>query len=324
MLGYALRRVVLAVSTIWAISFGAFLSFGLSFDPTYQLSLCTTGSCRQQRRELVAQFHLHDPILERYWLWLKSLPSDGFGHTVFWFGRIGAGQTTDTSIGPQLWPAVWVTAQLIAVSLVLVVLLSVLVGVVSARRPGSTLDASLRFVAYVSWSTPTFLVGVLVWRWLGPKGWFYTGAPGGGFVRWVRTMTLPAVTLSIGLIGVYSRYIRSAMLVSLRQPYAVVARAKGLPERRVVLRHALRNSLIPFVSVLSLEFAAVVGASLAADYVFDMGGLALYFLRSIGQADPFAMTAILVVLGGIVALFMLLADLAVGWLDPRARIEAAR
>lgn len=323
MLAYAVRRVLFTLSMVWAISFGAFVSFGLSFDPTFQLSLCTTQDCRRQREELVAQFHLHDPILERYWLWLKSLPGEGFGHTVFWFGRIGAGQTTDTSIGPQLWPAAWVTAQLIAVSLVLVVAMSVLVGVVSARRPGSVLDTLLRFVAYVSWSLPTFLVGALVWRWLGPKGWFDTGAPGGGFVQWVRQMTLPALTLSLGLIGVYSRYVRSAMLVSLRQPYTVVARAKGLSERRVLLRHALRNSLIPFVSVLSLEFAAVVGASLATDYVFDMGGLALYFLRSLGQADPFAMTAILVVIGGIVAVFVLLADLAVGWLDPRARIEAA-
>jgi ABC-type dipeptide/oligopeptide/nickel transport system permease component len=180
----------------------------------------------------------------------------------------------------------------------------------------------LRFLAYVSWSVPTFVVGVLVWRWLGPKGWFEVGPPGGGLVHWIRQMTLPAVTMALGLIGVYSRYVRSAMIVSLQQPYAVVARAKGLSERRVVLRHVLRNSLIPFVSVLSLEFAGVVGASLAADYVFNMGGLALYFLHSLGQADPFAMTAILVVIGGIVAVFMLLADLVVGWLDPRARIAA--
>ena len=323
MLGHVVRRLVLAVSMVWAISFGAFCAFGLSFDPTFSLALSTKESDREYRRQLIAQFHLHDPILDRYWLWLKSLPTNGFGHTVLWFGRSGAGRTTDTTIGPQLWPAVWTTAQLVAVALVLVVVLSVLVGTVSAQWPGSPLDVVLRAGAYVSWSVPTFVVGVLVWRWLGPKGWFELGTPGGGFVEWIRRMTLPAVTLSLGLVGVYSRYVRSALIVSLRQPYATVARGKGLPESRVLVRHALRNSLIPFVSAVSLDFAAIVGASLATDYVFDMGGLASLFLNALGGADPFELTAILVVLGAIVAVFMLVADLVLGWLDPRARIVAA-
>ena len=181
MLAHVARRLVLAVSMVWAISFGAFCAFGLSFDPTYSLALSTSESDREYRRQLVAQFHLHDPILHRYWLWLSSLPKHGFGHTVLFVGRLGNGQSTDTSIGPQLWPAVWTTAQLVAVSLVLVVVLSVLVGTVSARWPGSPLDVVLRAGAYVSWSVPTFVVGVLVWRWLGPKGWFELGTPGGGW-----------------------------------------------------------------------------------------------------------------------------------------------
>jgi len=316
MLAYAVRRVVLAVSMVWAISFGAFVSFGLSFDPTYPLSLFGRHGVR--RVMLIAEFHLHDPILERYWLWLRGLFAHGFGTTVLG----GRGYPLSGAIGPAVWSAAAVTAQLIATSLVLVVLGSVLVGVIGARWPRTPVDAGLRLLAYAAWSMPTFLVGVLLARWLGPTGWFYGGRPGGGLVHWLRTMTLPAVTLSLGLIGVYSRYVRSAMLVSLRQPYAVVARAKGLSERRVVLRHALRNSLIPFVSAISLEFSAVVGASLATDYVFNMGGLADLFLGSLSQADPFAMTAILVVIGGVVAVFMLVADLALGWLDPRARVAS--
>jgi ABC-type dipeptide/oligopeptide/nickel transport system permease component len=320
MLAFVLRRLFLAVSIVFGISVGAFFSFGLSFDPTYPYALDTSEAGREQRQQLIAHYHLHDPIFERYWLWLRGLFTHGFGDAVLGPRGFGLGN----AIGPAVWSAAGVTAQLIAVSLVLVVLGSVLVGVTGARWPRTLPDALLRLLAYVAWSMPTFLVGVLLLRWLGPTGWFFTGKPGGGLVHWVRTMTLPALTLALGLIGVYSRYIRSAMLVSLRQPYAVVARAKGLSERRVVLRHALRNSLIPFVSVLSIDFAAVVGASLATDYVFGMGGLAGLFLQSLGQADPFEMTAILVVIGGIVAVFMFLTDLAVGWLDPRARIAGAR
>jgi glutathione transport system permease protein len=312
MVAYLLRRLLLGVSIVWAISFGAFVSFGLSFDPTYPLIL--GGRNNPQRLALIAEYHLHDPILERYWLWLTGLFRHGFGTTVLGPRGYGAG----VEIGPAVWSAASVTAQLIATSLVLVVVGSIVVGVIGARWPRTALDVGLRLLAYAAWSMPAFLVGVLLVRWLLlPHGWFFGGRPGGGVVHWARTMTLPAITLSLGFIGVYSRYIRSAMLVSLRQPYAVVARAKGLSERQVILRHALRNSLIPFVSVLSLEFAAIVGASIATDYVFGMGGLASLFLGSLRQADPFAMTAILVLIGGTVAAFMLVADLALGSLDPR-------
>jgi peptide/nickel transport system permease protein len=315
---YVLRRVALAVSMVWAVSFGAFCAFGLSFDPTYQYNLCPTASCREERQALIAQFHLHDPILERYWLWLTGLFHHGFGTAVMGYYGSGYGY----GIGAHLWPALWVTAQLLAVSLVLVVVMSVGVGLVSASLQGTPVDWLLRLGAYIAWSLPTFLVGVLLVRWLGPTGWFTIGHREAGVGGWIRWMALPAITLALGLVGLYSRYIRTAMLVSLRQPYAVVARGKGLSERRVLLRHALRNSLAPFVAVLALDLAAVVGASLAADYVFHLGGLASFFLGAVGQADPFVMTAILVVIGAVVATIMLVADLAVGWLDPRARVAA--
>jgi binding-protein-dependent transport system inner membrane component len=96
-------------------------------------------------------------------------------------------------------------------------------------------------------------------------GVFLVGPPTGGFLDWFRHMTLPAVALALGLVGIDSRYVRTAMLVSLGEQYATVARAKGLSERRVVFRHALRNSLVPFTSLLSLEMGGVIGASLAAD-----------------------------------------------------------
>ncbi len=213
------------------------------------------------------------------------------------------------------------TAQLVAVSLV-VVLLSVLVGTVSARLPGSPLDLVLRGFAYVSWSVPTFVIGIELLVWLDRDRRYSIGPPGGGFVRWLEHMALPVATLSLGLVGLYSRYIRSQMIVSLHEPYAVVARAKGLSERRVVVRHALRNSLVPFVSVLSLELGAVVGASLAADFVFNMGGLASLFLSALGNADPFELTALVLVLAAVVSAFITLADLAIGWLDPRVRVGA--
>jgi peptide/nickel transport system permease protein len=109
------------------------------------------------------------------------------------------------------------------------------------------------------------------------------------------------------------------MLVSLNQPYVAVARAKGLPERRVYIRHALRNSFIPFTALLSLEMGAVIGASLAADGVFGAGGLASTFLSAVGNADPFLLTAIFTTTAILVVGFAFLGDLVIGALDPRVR-----
>jgi peptide/nickel transport system permease protein len=150
--------------------------------------------------------------------------------------------------------------------------------------------------------------------------WFLIGQPTGGLVDWFRHMTLPVVALSLGLIGLYSRYVRSSMLVAFGQPYVTVARAKGLPERRVAVRHALRNSLIPFTALLSLEVGGVIGASLAADAVFNTGGLASTFFVSVNQADPFQLTALLVVAAIVVSVFTFIGDALVGLLDPRARV----
>jgi peptide/nickel transport system permease protein len=146
----------------------------------------------------------------------------------------------------------------------------------------------------------------------------------------LRFLVLPSLALAVAFVGLHSRYLRSSLVVSLGSQYATTARAKGLSERRVVLRHALRNSLGVFLSVLLLDFGAIVGAALAVDYVFKLNGLGLLFLNEIGALgsqsgdgpkflDPYAVQGLLTVLAVIVAVASLLAELVVLWLDPRAR-----
>jgi peptide/nickel transport system permease protein len=242
-------------------------------------------------------------------------------------------------IGPLVWHAAAITAQLVGAALVLVLAGSALVGTIAARRRRFRVDVLTRAVAYLAAAVPTFLIGDLMLRLIVPHEtfvlvggrpeasgsgwWFLLGRPTGGLVDWFRHMTLPAVALAIGLIGLYSRYLRSSLLVALAQPYVAVARAKGLPEHRVVTRHALRNSLIPFTSLLSLEVGGVIGASLAADAVFDTGGLASTFLSSVNSADPFELTALFVTTAIVVTVFAFVGDVLVGLLDPRIRIVTA-
>jgi peptide/nickel transport system permease protein len=279
-------------------------------------------------------YHLSDPILSRYWRWLGGVVRHGFGRTVS-IDTTGAPLRLagpGEPIGPAIWHGAGITAQLVAFALLLTVLGSVAVATYSARRPFARVDVP-RIAAYVAAAMPTFLIAYLLKRSIvgdvtvirtfgGPPqfqqhGIFLVGAPTGGLVDWFRHMTLPALALALGLIGVYSRYLRTALLVSLGEQYITVARAKGLPERRVVFHHALRNSLVPFTSLLGLEMGAVIGASLAADAVFNLGGLAQTFLTALAAADPFELTALVVVTAIVVSGFLVLSDLFAGVLDPR-------
>jgi peptide/nickel transport system permease protein len=333
MAAYLVRRLLLAVSAMAVVSFVAFVTFGLSFDPTGPMRL----SPDQRPREFVLHhYHLSDPILVRYWLWVKGLLTHGFGTTISTnvSGAPPRLATEGEPIGPVIWHAAGLTAQLVGLALVLTAVASVGIGVLSARRSGSRLDVSTRVLTYVAASMPTFLIADLLRRAIVPNAhvaafagapqalggsWFQVGPPSGGLVDWFQHMTLPAAALALGLTAVYARYVRSAMLVSLSEPYTTVARGKGVPESRVVLHHALRNSLVPVTSLLSLEIGAVVGASLAADAVFNVGGLAATFLGALGAADPFELTALVVVTALLVSAFLLGSDLLVGALDPRAR-----
>lgn len=338
-----MRRLALTAVTVVTVSFVAFVCFGTSLDPSGPMAL---NPDQRPRQAVQAYYHLTDPVLERYWRWAKSIPGDGFGTPVSTQVDGDFDVVPAEPMGPEIRRAAWITAQLVAYSLVVVVGLSLPLGTISARRRRSPTDFGVRLLTYLSWSVPVFLIAFFMRRWIvghqtvtvgfAQRGasepvlngvqdgdWFLMGPPTGGFVDWLQHMTLPAVALALGLVGVYARYVRSSMVVALQQQYAVVARGKGLSELRVLVRHALRNSLIPFVSALSLEIGAVVGASLAVDYVFSLDGLASYTLQALGRADPFQMTAVVVVLSLVVIVFMTIADIVAGWLDPRARVATS-
>jgi len=342
-IGLLSRRLLGAALTVVAVSFVAFVAFGLSLDPTNSMVMGDPTPHGAAARMFVKQhYHLDDPILSQYVRWAGGVVRHGFGNTIS--TDVAAGvpfrlRTNGQPIGPQLWHAAGITAAIVGAALVLVVAGSALVGTVSARRRPAGLSVSTRMLAYLGAAVPVFLIGDLlrhavtgqahVTAALGPQtgggGWFLLGPPAGGPVGWVRHLALPVFVLALGLTGIYARYVRSSMLVELDQPYVTVARAKGLSERRVVVRHALRAGLAPFVALLSIEMGAVIGASIAVDGVFGSGGLATEFLSALGRADPYELTSILVVSALIVCGFAFLGDWLVIRLDPRvAREPSAR
>ena len=130
-----------------------------------------------------------------------------------------------------------------------------------------------------------------------------------------------ALAVALGFVGVYSRYLRSSLLVSLNEPYAWVARGKGLPEGTVIRRHALRNALVPFTTAMTLDFGAIFGATIAVDLIFGLGGLAeLIYNGVVNLADPFLIQASIVVTAAIVVVAGIVGDVVCAWLDPRIRL----
>jgi len=318
-LAFLVRRLGFGLLVVWLVSLLSWLVFASALNP---LTVFFPNFHSKQALAAVARGHLHEPLLVRYWYWLEGLfTGKGFGVSV--------------AYGDPVWqlvgPAFYRTLELLGASLLVVLLVSVAIGFVSARRNGSALDVGLRTFAYVTWSTPAFLLALLVQHWFVAMdaSWHFqpfsfSGPPaaGGGFVDWLRHMTLPALAVGFGLAGAYARLLRSSLLATMGMPYVGVARAKGLPERRVVLRHALRNALVPFTTLVAFDFGALVGATLAVDYVFGLQGLASTFLlRGLTPADPHVLEAELVLVAALVVAAGILADVLCAWLDPRLRLD---
>jgi len=326
---HLVRRLVLGVAVLFVLSFASFCFFASRGD-TYP-----TGR----------------PVLTEYWTWLKGLfNGDSLQRLT---------QPVPTTLNHQpttMLEAVGHTALLLGGALVLVTLLSVAIAVAAATTRGSALDLLLRCFTYLAWAMPAFLLALVVQRvfyalgdsfGFGPfplAGWPGSCPAGlgidagtlpncpsaGSGLRYganlARYMTLPILTLAIGFVGLHARYLRSALIGTLDAPFITTARAKGLSERRIVLRHALRASLVTFVAVLLADFGAIFGAAMAVDWIFELNGLGTVLvsefpISSPSPTDTYSVQLVLLLTGGLVLLTSYLSEFAVGWLDPRMRVE---
>lgn len=339
MRAFLARRLLLSLGVLLAVSYGTFILIATQFSAT-----CTSRYTPSEVYPPLADNVVHASTL---WLdWLRGIPN----------GR-SFGNVCGAPVAQNLWLAFGHTMALLALTLVLVLALGLVLGVAAAARAGGWFDLGFRAFAYTAWAIPPFLLALVFQSGLAslsshgvhlfPKSGWPGGCPYGltgcfglppashglaHAAEVLRALVVPALALAVAFVGLHSRYLRSALLVALGSQYTTTARAKGLPERLVVLRHALRNSLGVFTSVLFLDFGAVIGASLAVDWVFGLNGLGLLFLGEIGALgdlsgngpkflDPYAIMALLTVTAVLVAVASLLADLVVVALDPRVRAE---
>ncbi|MFZ4434124.1 MAG: ABC transporter permease [Microthrixaceae bacterium] len=320
MLRFATRRVVNSVPVLLVGSFLLFWSVRSAFDPLGKLRQLRDPDVIQRETDRLG---LDRPILVQYWRWLKGFVTGDWGVSV----------RTSGDVRPMISDALAVTLQLLVPALILATLAAVAVGVFSALRQYSIGDHVLTGLAYIGLAMPAFWFGLVLIQALAiwPQRTFELEQPPLYFVGLhtpgqphslldtARHMVLPVLTLTVGLVASWSRFMRSSMLNALSSDYVRTARAKGVPRRHVVVRHALRNSWGPLMTVVALDAALLFGGLLITEQVFTIPGMGRLFLTSLLAGDVNVLLPWMFVTGIAVIVLNLFADIGYGLLDPRVR-----
>jgi peptide/nickel transport system permease protein len=316
------RRLLYSVVVLFAASFLVFTFVAVSGDPLAPLRI-TPNVSQQTIDNLTEKKHLDDPIPVRYAYWLKDATTNQFGTTL-----VG-----ERPILPDLWRVMKHTLQLVIVAEILAILIAVGIGVYSALRQYSIFDYGATTFSFIGLATPVFWlalmlqVGVVyVYQWTGhnifPVAGLNSVDPGTGVHFWIdraHHLVLPVLVLMVASVAVYSRFMRASMLEVVNSDYVRTARAKGLSEQKVTMKHAFRNALIPLVTVVALNVGALLSGAVVTETVFSLDGMGLYFVTALGKNDPYPIMAWLMVTATIVIVFNLIADITYGYLDPRIR-----
>jgi peptide/nickel transport system permease protein len=320
-LAYITRRILYSIPVLLVSSFLSFTFVSLAGDPLAKLRLNPTVS-QITLEHLKRRYHLDASIPVRYFYWLKDL----FAH------KLGSSLETLQPIWPDITRTLGHTAQVIVISESLAIILGVLVGIYSAIRQYSVFDYAFTTVSFLGFAMPTFWLALLLqilfvdiylkWN----VRIFYTSGlnnphQGTFTLDRLQHLALPIMTLCIISFAQYSRYMRASMLDVLNTDYVRTARAKGLPEWRVVMRHVFRNALIPITTIAALNFGALLGGVIVTETVFSLDGIGFYFLNKLNNLDLYAVMAYLVVTSVIIVFFNLIADVLYGFLDPRIRYD---
>ncbi len=322
MLRFAAKRFVWSIPVVVIASILVFVAIKATTDPG---QLRGPGIRQEDAIRYREQLGLDEPAVGQYTQW--------FGNFVT--GDLGISLKTRQPVWPDLREAMWNTIQLGAFAFTISLGIGVLIGTLSAVRQYSIFDSLATGTSFLGLSIPPFFFGlilqivlVLQWNQVFGEGStpFFTSrmnSPGIDGFGWDRLMhmVLPALTVAVQGLAVYSRYMRSSMLETLGSDYLRTARAKGLRERRVVVRHAMRNALIPLTTLAAIDVGAVIGGLIISEGIFEWPGMGRYFLIAFADGDyarvlPWAM---IVVTAAIV--FNLIADLMLSVLDPRIRYE---
>jgi peptide/nickel transport system permease protein len=323
MLWYVLRRLVLAVPLLVGITFVSFLVIHLApGDPTeMQLGELNPESSAQARQALRELYGLDKPVPVQYWAWLTRIARLDFGRSFAPDGR---------PVLDKIAERLPITLLLNVVEMVIIVALAVPIGVLSATRQYSRFDQITTVFVFVGFATPDFWLALLLMILFGVHlGWPISGlrSPTWEYLPfWAQQLdllshlVLPIAVATFGGLAGFSRYMRQSMLEVIRQDYIHSARAKGLAERVVIGKHALRNALLPIVTILGLSLPGLIGGSVIVESIFGIPGMGQLMVQSVFQRDYPVIMGNLVIVAALTLVANLFADVTYALVDPRIRL----
>ncbi|MCO5163833.1 MAG: ABC transporter permease [Mesorhizobium sp.] len=314
MTAFLLKRLLIGLATLFVASMVVFgVMEVLPGDPA--LLMLGMNASPEVLEALRQQMGLHDPMIVRYIDWIGGLAVGDFGRSY----------TYSSPVIELIGERAAVSLPLALMSLALSTLIAIPVGLYAASRRGRLPDTLAMGTAQIGVAIPNFWFALLliyvfaVWLRLVPAG----GFPGWGAGIWpgIRSLILPAVALALPQAAILARVTRSALLEVLGEDYIRTARAKGMPRRTVLWRHALRNAMIPVLTILGLQFAFLLAGTIIIENVFYLPGLGRLIFQAITQRDLIVVEGVVMLLVATVVVVNLLVDLAYALVDPRLRVR---
>jgi peptide/nickel transport system permease protein len=246
--------------------------------------------------------------------------------------KLGDSLITLQPIWPDITRTFGHTAQVVILAEAIALVLGIAVGIYSAVRQYSIFDYAFTTLSFLGFAMPVFWLALLLqivfvdiylkWH---VRIFYTSGLNNHGNATWsidrLQHIALPVIGLTVVSFALYSRFMRASMLDVINADYVRTARAKGLPEWRVIMRHVFRNALIPLVTVSALNLGALLGGAIVTETVFSLDGMGHYFVQKLGQLDVYALMAYLMVTSVVIIVFNLVADILYGYLDPRIRYD---
>lgn len=316
---FVLRRLLIAIPSLLAISLVLFVVLALAPGDPFSELATNPNVPPEVQAALRARFGLDDPIYLRYLHWLNAMLHGDWGFSFV------SRMNVDTLILQRL-PA---TLYVIGSAQILALLIAIPVGVYAATKPYSLFDQIANTLAFVGFSLPTFFTGILfilifsvTLDWL---PFVYTTDIKATGIRYVLEMIRQAI-MPVAVLGLFqaasmTRFVRSAMLDVIRLDYVTTARAKGLGQAKVIVKHVMRNAMIPVVTLIALQLPAVFGGAIVTEQIFRIPGIGSLLISSILSNDTPVVMAVTFVFACLVVLFNLIADVLYGWLDPRISLR---
>ena len=312
---YLLRRLLLAIPALLGISVILFTVLAMSPGDPFEELVTNPNVPPEVRANLRASLGLDDPIWQRYFYWLSAMLRGDWGFS--FVSRI----SVDTLIMQRL-PT---TVAVIGVAQLIAIMVAIPIGVLAAARPYSLFDQIANTMAFIGFSLPTFFTGLLLillfsvtLDWLPMV--YQSSIRATGWAWWwaqIKQSIMPIMVLGLFQGASLVRYVRSSVLDVIKLDYVVTARSKGIGQRKVLVRHVVRNALIPVVTLVALQMPIVFGGAIVTEQIFRIPGIGSLLISSILATDTPVVMAVTFVFACLVVLFNLIADILYGWLDPR-------